>query len=128
MVSERAIEILTAKVSEDELKSTIIHAATTFGWHVHHDRPARTGKDGEWRTHIQGDAGFPDLTLAREGRVIFAELKRANGRVSEAQHAWLEALGRPGGTPSQQAVDPKANPEVYVWRPIDLPEIMEILR
>ncbi len=127
MVSERAIKILTAQVSEDELQSTIIHAAKVFGWRVHHDRAARNAR-GKWATHIQGDAGFPDLVLARDGRVVFAELKRADGRVSEAQHAWLEALGRPGGTPSQQAVDPKANPEVYVWRPIDLPEIMEILR
>ncbi len=127
MASERAIEILTAQVSEDELKSTIIHAANVFGWHVHHDRAARN-TSGKWATHIQGDAGFPDLVLARAGRVIFAELKRATGKVSDTQFAWLVALGQPGGTPSQQAVDPKSNPEVYVWRPIDLPEIMEILR
>ncbi len=117
MVSERAIELLTAQVSEDELQSTIIAAADVFGWHVHHDRAAMNAR-GKWATHIQGDAGFPDLVLARRGRVIFAELKRATGKVSDDQAEWLEALG----------VNTTGNPEVYVWRPIDLPEIMEILR
>ncbi len=120
MVSERAIELLTAQVSEDELKLTIIHAANVFGWHVHHDRPARGG-NGKWATHIQGDAGFPDLVLARAGRVIFAELKRTGADVTDTQHAWLVALG-------QSLPGPDRSPEVYVWRPIDLPEIMEILR
>ena len=30
---------------------------------------------------MQGDTGFPDLVIARDGQVIFAELKSAKGRL-----------------------------------------------
>src|SRR5690606_28778418 len=61
-----------------------------MGWKVHHTRPARTDKG--WRTPLQGDAGYPDLTMARRGRVVIAELKSESGRVTREQAAWLEHL------------------------------------
>lgn len=112
--------------SEDDLKDTILDLCRLFGWRVHHDRPARTEKG--WRTAIQGDAGFPDLCMARNGRVIFAELKSERGAVRPGQDEWLAALGYSHLGEDGQTVDPDRNPEVYLWRPSDLSEIVEILR
>ena len=59
---------------------------------------------------MQGHIGFPDLVLAREGVVIFAELKAEKGRLRPDQEKWIAALGA-----------------CYVWRPSDWPAILQIL-
>jgi len=61
-------------------------------------------------------AGFPDLVLIRAERLVFAELKSADGQLTHMQQAWLDSLQRIKGI------------EVYLWRPADLEEIEEILR
>lgn len=58
-------------------------------------------------------AGFPDRVLVRD-RVIFAELKRDDGKPSPAQKEWLDGLAAAGA-------------EAYLWRPADLNEIATIL-
>lgn len=90
---------------------SVIDLARYRGWLVAHFRPAQTGRG--WRTPIQGDAGFPDLVLARKGEVIFAELKTDKGRVTKTQAAWLGEVGN--------AV------RFYVWRPRDMDEVIEVL-
>lgn len=80
---------LPLTLSEASFQNTVIEYAHLRGWLVHHSRAARTGKG--WRTAIQGDAGLPDLVLARNGKVVLAELKRTGGRATDAQRAWLEA-------------------------------------
>src|SRR5262245_11699162 len=87
-------------MTERELQDAVVECARVLGWLVHHTRPARTS--GGWRTPVQGDAGFPDLVLARE-RVVFAELKAGRGRPTAAQEAWLARLEAAGA-------------ETYVWR------------
>ena len=77
-------------MNEAQFTTIVIEMAKALGWLVYHQRPARTAKG--WRTALQGHAGFPDLVLAKDGRVIFAELKSAKGRLSDAQKGWLEAL------------------------------------
>jgi hypothetical protein len=67
---------------------------------------------------MQGDPGFPDLVLARRGRVIFAELKSEKGHLTKEQASWLGHLSSVRGTIA---------PEVYEWRPSDLPEIQSVL-
>jgi hypothetical protein len=89
-------------MTEAEFTSAVIDLAKYRGWLVCHFRPARTVKG--WRTPIEGDKGFPDLVLARQGRVIFAELKVGKGALRPEQAAWAEALGN----------------EVYLWKPADL--------
>lgn len=103
-------------ISERELQEWVIELAKLRGWKVAHFRPAKTAKG--WRTPMQGDPGFPDLVLARAGRVVFAELKSEKGRLSPGQQGWTEALGR--FNPDGQ--------EVYVWRPRDRDLIVEVLR
>lgn len=90
-----------ADLSEKDLQQRIIQAAGLYGWRVAHFRPARTAQG--WRTPMQGDVGVPDLILARDGRVVLAELKSAHGRTTPDQDLWLEALGDHG----------------RLWRPAD---------
>lgn len=107
--------------NESDFTETVIELAQWTGWLVHHDRPART-KDS-WRTAVQGDAGFPDLVLAKAGRVIFAELKSNSGVVSSAQREWLSALGW-GRTNDDH---PPRRIRTFVWRPSDMAEIRRVL-
>lgn len=100
-------------MTEGELQEAIIDLAMLTGWLVHHDRPARS-RDG-WRTAMQGHVGFPDLCLARNSRVIFAELKRETESATPDQLRWLTALGygRVDGYTGALAF------ETYLWRPSD---------
>jgi hypothetical protein len=63
---------------------------------------------------MSGEVGYPDLTLTRNGRLIFAELKADGGRLRPDQELWLEALR-------------KIAAEVYCWRPTDWSEIEDVL-
>lgn len=73
-------------MTEDELLQAITEAATYLGWRWFHIRRSDLAI-------AQGHSGFPDLCLARDGRVIFLELKTMVGILSESQRAWLEAIG-----------------------------------
>ncbi len=57
--------------------------------------------------------GFPDLTMVRGNRLVFAELKMPGNRASELQRGWLDALDLVA--------------EVYVWYPNDWEDIVKIL-
>lgn len=109
--------MLDRAMSEADLQQTVIEMARVYGWLVAHFRPARTAKG--WRTAIEGDAGFPDLVLVRDGRVLFVELKQENGKPSAAQGRWLSEL-----CPTRECA---RRVEVYVWRPSDLPSIPDVL-
>lgn len=62
---------------------------------ANHQRPCRTQQG--WRTAIEGDEGFFDLTIIGPGGVIFAELKRRQGaKHSDEQKAWAEMARRAG--------------------------------
>lgn len=86
-----ASAVLNRAMTENQLMDAIVEAAKLHSWKVAHFRPALTAKS--WRTPMQGDPGFPDLVLARNGRVLFLELKSHGGRVSPDQMAWLAELG-----------------------------------
>jgi len=87
-----AVVALGTTVSEKELQSQVVRMARAFGWMAFHPWDSRRS---EW--------GFPDLTLARRGVVLFAELKSATGRLTPAQEAWAAEL-----------------PNWHLWRPDDL--------
>lgn len=96
-------------MTETALQDAILETAALLGWRCFHPRPART-KDG-WRTAAQGNgaAGFPDLTMVRNGWLIFAELKAAKGVVRPQQREWLDDL---------LAVSVGVNRvQIYVWKP-----------
>jgi hypothetical protein len=52
-------------------------------------------------------------TAHAPGRLIFAELKSATGKLTREQHLWLSLL--------QHSVD---HIETYCWRPNDFPAIV----
>ena len=101
--------------SEAYFQRRVIDLAHFWGWRVAHFRPAQNAR-GDWRTAVAGDGkGLPDLVLVRDGALIFAELKRQDGKVSPEQKTWLEELNKtPGVT-------------VCVWRPADWQLIVELL-
>ncbi len=92
-------------MSERELQNAVIELARLLGYRVAHFRASLT-QSGRWATAMQGDVGYPDLTLAGNGRLIFAELKSVKGRISDAQLDWRLALTGTGA-------------EWYLWRPSD---------
>ena len=102
-------------MTEAEFQAQVIDIAQFRGWKVMHQRPAM-GRNGRWITAITGDAGFPDLVLARAvpGDLIFAELKKEGGRVSALQAAWIRTLAATGA-------------EAYIWYPSDMTEIISRL-
>lgn len=86
---------------ERELQDGVAQVARLLGYRVFHARPAWTQKG--YRTPVSYDGkGYPDLTLAGNGRVIFVELKCGRNVLSAEQAAWLEALRAAGQ-------------EAYVW-------------
>ena len=91
---------------EDRLLRTVTDLAESLGWRTYHT----------WRS-THSAAGFPDLTMVRAGRLIFAELKsdRAGAKATTDQLAWLNDL------------DECAGVEAYLWWPGDLQKIADIL-
>lgn len=103
-------------ISEREFTSLVIAAAQSLVWRVYHPRPALQ-QSGRWCTPVAGDGvGYPDLTLVRDGKLLFIELKASKGRLSDDQRHWLAALGSvPGVTAA-------------VARPSDWAEVVRLLR
>ena len=65
-------------VKEANFQATVIELAELHGWRVYHTHDSR-----------RSQPGFPDLTLVRRYRLIFAELKREGGKLTAEQTAWL---------------------------------------
>ena len=93
-----------AHQSEAELQGAVIDLAERLRWLVYHTHDSR-----------HSAKGFPDLCLARGERLVFAELKTENGKLSDAQREWLQALEIAGA-------------ECFVWRPSQFDEILGELR
>jgi len=91
-------------ISEEQFQEQVIALAKLFGWTWHHERDAR-----------RSTAGYPDLTLMRQPRLLFVELKTNVGRVRPEQKHWLAGLAACGL-------------ETYLWRPRDWPTIEATLR
>lgn len=82
-----------AAMTEAQLQNCVRDCAQLFGWRFYHP----------WIS-VKSAGGFPDCTMVRGDRIIFAELKGVRGKVSEAQEAWLSDLA-------------EAGVETYLWRP-----------
>ena len=81
-------------LTEADLLGKVVTLANLYDWAYYHT----------WNSR-HSTAGFPDLTLVRPPRLIFAELKSQKGRIAPAQREWLDRLAAVPGL------------EVYVWRP-----------
>lgn len=89
---------------EKDFQQQVIDLAQIAGWLHYHTYDSR-----------RSPAGYPDLSLVRNGRLIYAELKSESGSPSDEQQKWLDELDRVPGV------------EVYVWRPSDWDEIERVL-
>ena len=107
-------------ITEAQFQQQVIQLAKLRGWLVHHTRPARMKVQGveTYRTPIAGHAGFPDLVLARRGRVIYAELKAQGGQLREDQIRWRDAMCPP---------ERQAFCGWFLWRPSDWAQIERVL-
>lgn len=90
--------------SEKVFLQTVRDLARTCGFREYHPYDSR-----------RSTPGFPDLTMVRGERMLFAELKTEKGRVTPSQLEWLTDLERP------------ISNEVYIWRPHDLEDIATVL-
>ena len=99
-----ARETIDAAMTEKEHMAQVKAAAENFGWRIYHTFDSQ-----------RSASGFPDLALVRPPRVIFAELKRQNGRLTLTQEWWRELLEACPGV------------QYHLWRPSDWEEIVEVL-
>lgn len=104
---------LPLTTSEANLQAVVIDLARYRQWTFLHLLAARQEGE-EFRVHAKGDPGFPDLVLARDGVVLFRELKRQHAHLRPGQELWARALGS----------------NFAIWRPSDwnLGEIARELR
>ena len=90
-------------MTEKQFQAQVVELAQTLGWLVYHTYDSR-----------RSVPGFPDLVMVRNGVIHFAELKSEKGKLTPEQRLWLTELGR--------------GRVVYLWRPSDWDEIVEVLR
>ena len=88
--------------SEKAFSQQVVDFARLNNWMVY-----RT-----WNS-VHSPSGFPDLTMVRDGRLIFAELKAERGKLSDDQAQWIQEL--------------RMCVPVYLWRPSDWEQIVEIV-
>ena len=102
---EEVNDILTEKDFQDQ----IVAEAVDQKWLVFHDHDSR-----------KNNPGYPDLTLVKAGRIIYAELKRQSkkAKLSPDQEFWIDELSKASGE----------NVMVAVWRPSDRSYIWAVLR
>ncbi len=83
---------LPKEMLEDDFQSVVLTAALHHGWMAVHFRRALQ-KSGRYSTPVQGMKGSPDLTLARDGVVLLAELMTNTGALRPEQRQWRQHLG-----------------------------------
>jgi hypothetical protein len=86
-------------MTERKLQDSVVGRAKRRGWVVAHAGKGFVGsaEDGTGQFATQMSPGWPDLTLAKAGHhLLFIELKREQGEVSEEQWEWLKLLNRCG--------------------------------
>jgi hypothetical protein len=103
--------VMALTISESAFLDAVVTLAHYRHWLVYHPLAALR-VDESHTTPVQGDAGFPDLVLARDGLVLFRELKRQHEQLMPNQVMWQRGLGGLW----------------ELWRPSDWPRIQEVLR
>ena len=90
------------EMTEREWQQQVVALARTLGYLVFHTHDSR-----------RSQPGFPDLCCVGR-KVVYLELKRQDGKLTDHQEKWLAALRRAGA-------------EAYVLRPSDLDLVGRIL-
>ena len=99
-------------MTESEFQAKVTTLAESLGWDWFH--VGRTGKHKPNGAKGTLGKGWPDLTLVRRDRLIFAECKIGAEQLKPEQAAVLGVLG-------------STNCMTYVWRPEQWNVILEVL-
>lgn len=99
--------------TEDDVLVLVRQAAALGGWLCYHTHDSRRSPEG-----------FPDIVAVHPqlGRMVFAELKSAKGKVTPDQEQWLAALQ----TTTTVTGDRRVHPAIYLWRPADVDAILQV--
>lgn len=94
-------QCIDRSMTERALQDSVVGRAKRRGWKVAHAGKGFVGGSeeagGQFITPMS--PGWPDLTLAKAGhRLIFLELKRERGEVSDDQWFWLTLLNECGAS------------------------------
>jgi len=89
-------ERIARAMSEAELSTCVKNLALAFNYLAYHTWMSK---------HSQ--KGFPDWTFVKDGRLIFAELKKQLKKPEREQQQWLDEINKCHGV------------EAYCWRPSD---------
>ena len=108
---------MTAPVKEADFQAAVIELAELQGWRVFHPHDSR-----------KSQPGFPDLTMVRDGRLIFAELKTNTGKITADQAIWLSDLSYVAKIAQGNISTRHPVMAVKVWQPSDWPEIEQALK
>lgn len=92
-------------MKERDLQTTILQAASLFGWRAYHTFDSR-----------RSAYGFPDLVIAGHGKLIMWELKAKLGSLTHHQADWMGTLS-----------EVQSPPIVEVVRPEDLDRCLDLL-
>ena len=96
------------RATEKQCQATIVDAARLLGYRTLSIRVAYS--KGKYSTPIQGDPGYPDLTLVHSrGGLLFVELKRWPNALEPEQVKWRQALTEAGA----------------IWRLVWVPEQLD---
>lgn len=106
-----------APLTEKQFQAQVVALAQIYRWRVYHPFLSK------W-----SERGFPDLTMVRSSdrRLMFVELKRETGRLTEAQADWIDSLRALHSDDIPFADGPRV--QVFVWRPSDWADIERELR
>lgn len=103
-MSQKQRGISLPPITEKEFMRQVKDLAQIYHWRCYHPFLSK------WSEH-----GYPDITLIRPPRCLFAELKREDGELTASQKEWAELLKACPGV------------EYYLWRPSDFDEIVKVL-
>ena len=78
--------------SEKEFQEHVVALAERNGWRVAHCRKVLVKQGKQTRYETPMAPGWPDLTLAKPGRLLFFELKFGDNRPTHEQCDWGELL------------------------------------
>ena len=92
------------KITEKQFRQQIINLCKVLGYDVYFT----------WRS-IHSPSGYPDLSIVKPPRLIFAELKIGKAKLTPFQEKWIQYFKDCGV-------------EAYVWRDYMWDEIVECLK
>lgn len=116
-------------MKEKDFQKWVVDTAQSFGWRVWHTPTPMKPVGGNKFVPDRRGRGLPDLVMMHDDppRLIFAELKKIGGDVSDAQVEFLK-LARAVAEATGIVVGSGRTVGVYMWRPGAEEIIESILR